>query len=571
MDNALAVNLALALGAAFLGALIATRLRQSVIVGYIAAGLAIGPFTPGLVGDIATVQALADIGVVFLMFAVGLQLSLADLLRVGRIAIGGGLLQVGAIIAIGYAAGIALGWSPLESLFLGAVVSNSSSTVITKVLGERGELGSAHARIGLAWSSVQDMSTIVLIVVLTALSSGSSTMAADLVVTTGKALLFLVVMVALGARLLPVLFDRVARLRNPELFVSMVAALALGLSYAASLFGLSVALGAFVAGVVVAESDLSHQILGEVRPLRDIFAGMFFVAVGMLVDPAFVLGNIGLVVAVAALIVVVKGILSTAVMRLAGYGLATSLLTGIALAQSAEFSFLLARVGADAGVLSSRTFSLLLTSAVVSIVLSPLLFRTITPSVFRVLERVPVIGSGGTEPTMTDAGVTRPRRHVVICGYGRVGSELAHALARRGFEYVIVEYDPAIVRELRRRGEPTIYGDASYPTVLEQARVSDALVLAVLMSDARAAAATTAYARREHPRLDIVARALNSEQVEQLRAAGATAVVQPEFEAGVEAIRHVFHRYGVSGMELVTLASGLRRSFYERERPDPLT
>jgi CPA2 family monovalent cation:H+ antiporter-2 len=376
-------------------------------------------------------------------------------------------------------------------------------------------------------------------------------------------------MVLLGARVLPRFFDRVAALRNQEVFVGMVAAVALGMAYLSSFFGLSVALGAFVAGVVVAESDLSHQILGEVRPLRDIFSGMFFVAVGMLVDPLFVLANPLLVGVVTLLIVIVKGVVTAAIMRIAGYAIGTSALTAVALAQSAEFSFLLARVGADIGALSPQVFSLMLSGAVMSIVLSPLLFHLAAPGLLRVLEHVPLIGSGVA--VAADPFDVQPRRrHVVICGFGRVASELVDALKGRGFSYIVIEYDPAVVRDLRARGEPAIYGDASNPIVLEQGRVGDAVQLAVLMSDARAQLAITKYARQTYRRLHITARAYNSDQVERLREAGASYIVQPEFEAGVEVIRHVFQRYGVSGGELASIAAGRRRSFYSRDDLDSI-
>jgi CPA2 family monovalent cation:H+ antiporter-2 len=570
IDNSgLLVNLSAALAAAFVGSYIAARLRQSVIIGYILAGLAIGPFTPGFVGDLASVQALADIGVIFLMFAIGVQLSLPELLRVGRIAVFGGASQVLVMIAVGYAVGLALGWHPIEALFLGAVISNSSSTVLSKILGERGQLGAPHGRVALAWSSVQDVSTVVLVVVLSALAAQSERLWMDLGAAIVKALFFLAIMVLLGARVLPRFFDRVAALRNQEVFVGMVAAVALGMAYLSSFFGLSVALGAFVAGVVVAESDLSHQILGEVRPLRDIFSGMFFVAVGMLVDPLFVLANPLLVGAVTLLIVIVKGVVTAAIMRIAGYAIGTSALTGVALAQSAEFSFLLARVGADIGALSPQVFSLMLSGAVLSIVLSPLLFHLAAPGLLRALEHVPLIGSG-VAVTADPFDVQPLRRHVVICGFGRVASELVDALKGRGFSYIVIEYDPGVVRDLRARGEPAIYGDASNPIVLEQGRVGEAVQLAVLMSDARAQLAITKYARQTYRRLHITARAYNSDQVERLREAGASYIVQPEFEAGVEVIRHVFQRYGVSGGELASIAARRRSSFYSRDDLDSI-
>ena len=293
-DTGLLVNLALALIAAAIGGAIAVRLRQSAILGYIVVGMLIGPYTPGPVGSPGTVAALADIGVIFLLFAIGLQLSIRDLLRVGPVALVGGSAQVVVMIAIGFAVGVALGFGSLESLFLGAVVSNSSSTVLAKVLGDRGEEDADYGRISFAWSSVQDLSTIILVVILSALSAGGE-LGTDLLLAAGRALLFLAISLPLGLKVLPWFFEHVALLRSREVFVLSIVAVALGTAWVAELFGLSLALGAFLAGILVGESEVSYQALGEVAPMRDVFAGLFFVSVGMLVDPFFVIAALPLV------------------------------------------------------------------------------------------------------------------------------------------------------------------------------------------------------------------------------------------------------------------------------------
>lgn len=371
MEQGLLVNLILALAAGLLGAMVAVRLRQSVMLGYIAAGIAIGPFTPGLVGDLATVQALAQIGIIFLLFAIGVQFSLRDLFRVGKVALAGAVGQVLAVIGLGYLLGLALGWPPLSALFLGAVASNSSSTVLGKVLGERGEVDSLPGRVALAWSSLQDLGTVLLIVVLSALASEVGWQPLDLAWALGKAGLFLLLLIPLGLRVFPALFDKVAELRNREVFLITVTAVALGTAYVASLFGISLALGAFIAGIAVSESDLSYHIVGEIAPLRDIFAGLFFVSIGMLVDPAAIAANVVPVVLALFLIIVVKGALSALITLAGRYSLRTALLTGAILAQSAEFSFLLARLGSDLGVLSASAFAIVLAATAISVVTAP--------------------------------------------------------------------------------------------------------------------------------------------------------------------------------------------------------
>ena len=313
--------------------------------GYILAGIAIGPYTPGFVAAELTVTALADIGIILLMFAIGVELSLAELLRSGKVAILGTIVQMLAIIGIGCGVGLLLGWRPLESLFFGAVISISSSTVLVKIIGDPGEIDSPHGRLTLAWSTVQDLATVILIVVLSAMATDSENLVRDVAWEVTKASLFLLLLIPLGLRVLPWIFDWIAELRSREVFVLSVGVAALGLAYGATFFGLSLALGAFVAGIVVGESDLSHQILGDIMPLRDIFAGLFFVSVGMLVDPGFVARHLPLLALTVLLIMVVKGSVSALIALVMKTPARTAILTGALLAVSAEFSFLLARVG----------------------------------------------------------------------------------------------------------------------------------------------------------------------------------------------------------------------------------
>ncbi len=559
MDNStLLASLVLALVAAIFGAFVAVRLGQSVILGYILAGVAIGPFSPGLVGDVATVQALADIGIVFLMFSIGVQLSFSELLRVGRVAILGGNVQVLLLIVLGYLTGILLGLAPLEALFLGAVVSNSSSTVLTKALSERGEQDSLHGRISLAWSSVQDLGTVALVVVLSALAAGSERIWSDLLWSVARAGLFLAVVGPLGTVAFPWLFERVAALRNRELFVLTVAALALGTAYASTFFGLSLALGAFVAGVVVGESDLSLQILGEAMPLRDVFAGLFFVSVGMLVDPSFVAMNLGLVLPVLGLIVVVKGTTSAAITRLFGYSERTSLLTGVTLAQSAEFSFLLARLGTEVGAVTDPVYSLMLTGVVASMVLSPILHRVAAPTTRWLQRRLPPVPLA-MHPPLDHRHLSGLRGHAVICGYGRVGRIIARALRQRGFPFLVIEEDQRVAHRLRARGVQVLLGNAANPLILERVGLERARVLVIAMPDVLAARQITEYARHANPNLDIVVRTHSWAERGFLLRRGVGEAVMGELELALEMTRHTLRRFGLSTIEAQAVVQGLRR------------
>lgn len=552
MESAgLLVNLAIAIAAAAVGAGIAVRLGLSPIVGYIVAGIAIGPFTPGFVGDIEVVGSLADIGVIFLMFAIGAQISLADLRKVGGVAVVGGTVQVLLTIAIGAGVGRALGWGTVESLFFGAVISNSSSTVLSKVLGERGEADTEHGHISLAWSTVQDLGTIVLIVVLTALA-GAGTTPLDLAFAIGEAVLFLVIMLPLGSRVAPHVFEFLASFRSREIFILGVVAIALGTALVGSLFGISLALGAFLAGVLVAESDLSHRVVGETLPFRDLFAGLFFVSVGMLVDPRFVLDNLPLVLLIITLIVLVKGSLVALITALFRYRPRTAVMTGIVLAQSAEFSFLLARVGTEVGAVGPTAFSLMLAGAAGSIILAPMLHRAGAP----LTRRLPA-GAAPTPEQLPADGVAG-RRTAVICGYGRVGRLVAAALERRGFDFVIIEQDVRTAREASSHGHRVIRGAAENRVVLDLALHGSPVVLVVAVPDPLAVRLCVSEAREARPRLPIVARTHSVTERAHLRRLGATAVVVGEVELGLEMTRFAVRQFGITAREADALVAGLR-------------
>lgn len=556
--SSLLVNLAFALIAAAVGAVVAVRLRLSPIVGYIVAGILIGPYTPGFVGDLEIVRALADIGVIFLLFTIGAQISLPDLARVGRLAVAGGVIEVLAMIGIAYLVGVAIGLTDLEALFLGAVVGNSSSTVLSKVLGERGESETEFGHAALAWSTVQDIGTIILIVVLTALSTSQETLATDLPVAILRAAAFLVISLVVGSRVVPLLFEFLASFRSREVFLLGVVGLALGTAFAASLFGISLALGAFLAGVVVGESELSNRVLGEALPFRDVFAGLFFVSAGMLVDPFFLAANLPAALVIVGLIIVVKGSLTAGIARGLGRSARTSILVGATLAQSAEFSFLMARVGSDLGAVGNQAFSLMLGAAAVSVVLSPAVVE-IGHRLGRRVDRL-----GGSDEVVPARPEVR-RRHAVLCGHGRVGQLVAQALDRRGFPYVVIEEDRRIVEGLRSRGVPTIRGSANLVS-LEAADVAHAAVLVIAVPDPLTVRLVAQEARQINPRVPIVARTHSSRERVVLRGIGVDEAVVGETELGLEMTRFALRQFGVSSAEAQAAMAGLRRRGY-RDRP----
>jgi monovalent cation:H+ antiporter-2, CPA2 family len=556
-DSILLINLVIALIAGLVGAIIAARLGQSIILGYILAGVAIGPFTPGVEGDLAVVEALAEIGIVLLLFAIGVQFSLGDLLHAGRVAAIGSTVQVIVVVGVGFAIGMAVGWQPLESLFFGAVLSNSSSTVLSKVLGDRGEMGTSYGKLALAWSTVQDLSTIILIVVLSAMATGSDALLLDLGIEVGKAVIFLALLVPVGLRVLPWVFERVAELRNRELFVLTVGVVALGLAYSSTLFGLSLALGAFVVGVAVSESDLSHQILGEVLPLRDIFAGLFFVSIGMLVDPGFVVRNIPLVLLTLAVIVLFKGAVSALLAWVLGTPTRSAVLAGAILAQAAEFSFLLAQVGRDLGAISTTVFSLMLAAAAASIVLLPAVHQVSLPLADALHRGRASFRPHEMEQASNNADTDHLRGHAVICGYGRVGAVIGRVLRNR-FSFVAVEEDVRIVALLRHHNIPVIRGNAAVPAILEQAHLERARELVIALPDPIVTRQIVDQARLINPRLRIIVRTHSEAERQWLIRRNVDAVVLGEWELALEMAVHSLRGFGLSTIETDAIIQRLR-------------
>jgi CPA2 family monovalent cation:H+ antiporter-2 len=553
----------MAVAAAFLGGIVAQRLGQPLLVGYLAGGVVIGPFTPGPTADIHIVQVLAEIGVAFLMFALGAEFSLSELRRLGIVALGGGLLQIVLTMLLGPLLAPLLGLSFAQGIFLGALLALSSTVVALKVLMARGELDALHGRVALGILLAQDIAVVPMVVVLPTLAAGGDGLITELALAAVKASAVLAGAYLLGSRAIPWLLNHVAAARSRELFLLMVVGLALGTALLTSAAGLSLAFGAFLAGLAVADTEYRTQIVAEVLPLRDLFVGLFFVSVGMLIDPLSLLAQAGSVALLSAIVVLGKLAIVVVVILIFGLSGRVALLAGLSLAQIGEFSFVLARLGIDGGAMPPTLLPLILGTALVSILLTPTQLR-LAPRLLDLLERLPLIGRRFAQPVEPAQGSDDLRHHTIICGFGRVARELAEALEHRGFRYLVIEYNPFIVRELRERGIPVIYGDAANPAVLEHAHLDRARVLAVLIPDEQTAQTVTRQARLHHPRLHVVARATSARDIEHLRRAGATEAVQPEFEAGVEVIRHTLRRYGVGGLELVNLIAGRRAAFYSR-------
>lgn len=551
--NGLELTLLVALAAALALGAIAHRLGVPPMLGYIMAGLAVGPATPGFVAGREEVLALADVGVALLMFSIGLQFSLVELRTAGTRILAGTPFQVATTMAIGTATGLLLGWPLIEALFVGGAVSVCSTVVLVKVAGEGTLHATPYGRTALGVSIVQDLLTVALVVTLSALGTRAEESITDLIVTAGIALGFVAVMLIAGSRVLPRLLATIAGLRSRELFVIGVAVIAIGTAFAASALGVSVALGAFVAGLALADSDLTDSVLGEIVPLRELFSTFFFVSIGILLQPTAIIESWPIVIALLLIITLGKAVPIAALARLDGQRPSSALRAGALVGQSGEFSFVLASTGLALGAVRPDSFSLAMGAVVISILTAePLLAgaRRLGDWLDSVTRTPPLPGD---EPSPD------LRRHAVILGYGRVGRSVARVLDSRGFAWVAVEGDYAVAREAREGGAPVIFGEAGTPSVLDRASVRHAHALVVCVPDALATRQAVAYALGRNPRVEIVARAHSETEEADLRALGALRVVVAEREVGNELVRHALRRFGVSDREVAAILESRRR------------
>ena len=548
MTGGLGLTFLAALGVALLLGAVAHRLRMAPMIGYIAAGLVVGPFSPGFVANRDEVLALADIGVALLMFSIGVRFSLAKLQSVGRLVLIGAPLQVAFSIALGAGIAFSIGRPVLESLFLGAIASVCSSVVLVKVAGETSLETTAHGKLALAWSIMQDLLTVVLVVVLGALAGGGEEPALEAVRATVVALAVVAAVLVVGSRVLPGILSRIAQLGSRELFVVAVAVLAIGTATLAAQLGVSVALGAFVAGMALAESDLAASVLGEVVPLRELFATIFFVSIGILLEPAAVIAGWPTVLLLIALIVAGKGVAVAAISLAGRQRPRTALRAAGLVAQGGEFSFVLATVGLQLGALGQDTFSQAMGAIVATVVIAAPVAGLSARLGDRLELRFPVPPLPG--PAEPAAGM---RRHVVILGYGHVGKAVARVLEGRGFPWVAADADYAMVRAATTGGAPLVYGDAGTPSVLDALRVADAGTMVVTVPDALAARQAIEYALRSNPNLHVVVRAHSAQDEAELRRLGAARIVTAERELGHELVRHALRRYGVSDQEIAAI------------------
>jgi len=563
-DISLIIDLFMALGIALAGGLVARRFGLPVLVGYILAGVVIGPRTPGLVADSSRVLLMANLGVAFLMFALGVEFSLGQLLAVRKVAFTAGLVQIPLSIGLGIATGLALGWSPKSAELLGLAFMACSSIVVIKLTLGRGEATSPHARAALGLGVLQDLSMIPLLALLPILESDTEGIIIPLTKSLGAAAIALVVVVVVGTRIVPHILYWIAKTGMRELFLLTIMVIALGTAYASHLVGLSYALGAFLAGLVVSESQFDSQVLAEIIPLRDVFSTLFFVSLGMLINPDLLLDHPLQIALVVLALVVGKILAALAGFLLAGLGPLVATRAAFLTGQIGEFSFVLASIGLSHAIIDDDQFNLILDIALVSILISPVVLL-LEPWVSPLVQRLPWFSQHGLAGVDQDVSFVDRRGHVIICGYGRVGHALAQTLIRRDLPFTVIEMNPAIVADLQSQGIAALYGDSTAIPVLKRAGIESARVLAVTVPNTMIAVQTARVVTALNPMTTIVARAVRAQEIQELRNAGADDVVQPEFEAGLEFLKHVLEIQGVPVIDIDELVDLRRHRFYEED------
>ena len=553
----IATDLILLVVTAFFSGLLMQRLGQPLILGYILTGIAFGPYTGGFaLTSVHEIELLAEIGVALLLFALGLEFSLKDLKPVKKIALIGTPIQIILTIGMGYGIGQLMGWDAKSSLWLGALVSLSSTMVLLKTLMNQGWLGTLSSKVMVGMLIVQDLAVVPLIVLLPMLNDPSlGWISLELAIL--KTVVFLAGMILFGTRLLPLIMRYIAHLGSRELFLLAITAIGLGVGYLTYLVGLSFAFGAFVAGMVLSESDYGHQALSDIIPVRDLFGLLFFASVGMLLNPGFLLDHWKQVLMLVLIVSLGKGIIFALLARIFKYGNVVPLAVGLGLFQVGEFSFVLAQVGVSTNSISHEVYSLVLTTAIITMFLTPIISGQ-TAHLYALSKRW-----FQHEPLDT---INYPksglRNHVIIVGGGRVGFRIAQVLKRLSVPMLIIELDQLRVERAKHADIPVVFGDAGHEVVLEAAEAASARLLIITTPEIVITQTIVERARKVNSEIQVVARAPGVEFLEEFKKLNISEVVIPEFEAGLEMARKALVHLHIPAAKIQHYTESLRQDLF---------
>ncbi|MGM3305613.1 cation:proton antiporter domain-containing protein [Anabaena sp. WFMT] len=570
-DFRLIVDLVSVLAVAACGGLLAALLKQPVLLGYLIGGMVVGPAGLGVIKEVVQVETLAQFGVAFLLFALGVEFSFGELKKVKAIALGGGGLQIILTILITVlVCGITGAWGtlPAKGVFLGSILSLSSTAVVLKCLMERNETETPHGQVMLGILVVQDLALGLMLAVLPALHEPGEVLGMAVLTALVRIGLFAAGAVVAGIWLIPPLLRLIARTESRELFLLGVVTLCLCIALLTEYLGLSIEMGAFVAGLMISEVEYADETLTIVEPLRDIFASLFFAAIGMLIDPVFLWNNLELILGLVGLVFIGKFLIITPLVKLFGYPLKTALIVGLGLAQIGEFSFVLASEGQALGLVSRRIYLLILGTTAVTLMLTPFVLRLV-PFLFNFAESMPWLKPYLEEDQVRDVSEDLPRKdHIVVCGYGRIGKNLVKLLQQNNLPVVVIDQSESRIQQLRDAGIPYVYGNGVSFHVLETAGVNDAQGMAIALPDPASIRLCLKRSLELSPELDLVVRATQDKNIEILYQLGAREVVQPEFEASLEMATYLLTGVGLLPAVVQQQMQEIRKDHYLDLRPE---
>lgn len=573
MEIPLLIDVAILLGLSMLVVFISLKVRLPVIVGLLITGVVVGPYGLQLIHAIEEVEIMAEVGVVLLLFTIGLEFSLNDLIKLKRISLVGGALQVGISIGVAYVMAITLGVADTQAIFLGFLFALSSTAIVLKIIQERAEMDAPHGQTAVAILIFQDIIVVVMMIITPLLAGSFDELGNELLILTVQGVAIIVVVGLAAKYVVPKVLHQIAQTRSRELFLLSVVGICMIVAGITSNMGLSLGLGAFLAGLCISESEYSAQALGGIIPFKDIFTSFFFISIGMLFNLQVVFAEPVLVMALSAGVILVKAVIITSICMLLGLHLRTSIISGLSLSQIGEFSFVLSKVGLSSEVLSNEYYQLFLAVSIVTMTLTPFLItgshrladwvvkKPIPPKLIRGFNNIPVQESSYATGKLEN--------HIIIIGFGLNGKHLAQAAREASIPYVVLEMNPDTVRSERKKGEPIIYGDATHMEILEHAHVKKARVVVIAISDPAGTRQVLQNVRHLNKDVFVIVRTRFVNEMEELYNSGANEVIPEEFETAVEIFTRVLTKYLVPEQEIEQFAEKIREGGYRMFRSLP--
>lgn len=567
MDLPLLKDIFIIFGLSIVVLFVCLRIKIPTIVGFLITGIVAGPHGFGLISAVAEVETMSEIGIVLLLFTIGIEFSLKDLMKIKRLVFLGGSAQVFLTILAFFFVARHAGQTVSQSVFMGCLMALSSTAIVLKLLQERAEIDSPHGKNSLGILIFQDIAIVPMILITPMLAGAAGNIIGSLAVLTIKVAGILILVLVSSKWLVPQLLYQITKTRNREIFLLSIIILCLAVAWLTHSLGLSLALGAFLAGLIISESEYSHQALGNILPFKDLFISFFFISIGMLLNLDFVFRNIGVIVLITLGVVVLKAIIAGATVSFLGYPLRTMILVGCALSQVGEFSFVLSKAGLEYGLLiPGKTYQLFLAVSVLTMMATPFVIQ-LSPRLVDAAIRLPLPQrlKSGVHPAFTATNIARTD-HLIVIGFGFNGRNVARAAKTAGVPYIVIEMNPETVRYEKALGEPIFYGDATQEAIFHHAGIHNARIIVIAIADAAATRKITALARRMNPKVHIIARTRFLQEMEPLYELGADEVIPEEFETSVEIFTRVLSKYLIPQDEIERFIREVRSDGYHMFR-----